>query len=372
MRIGILTLPLHTNYGGILQAYALQTVLERMGHEVVVIDTPRMYKKPAYWKYPYRAIKKMFIDSDVVIESEKKYLQESPVIEREIRRFIKDEIHTYKVNRLTDIQECDFDCIVVGSDQVWRPLYFCKMWKTSFANAFLAFSNDWNIKRIAYAPSFGTDKWEYIDNCEELCKAIKLFDAISVRELSGVKICHQHMKVDAKQVLDPTMLLTKEDYVKLFIKNHPTRSSGNLLCYILDENASKKGLIERVSRERRLMPFHVNVGILGSGSIEQRIKPSIETWLRGFYDADMVITDSFHACVFSILFGKPFIAIGNTERGMGRFFSLLEMFGLRNNLLTDVAQYNPDCDYSLKGTVPESLSKWRMISNDYLVNALNR
>lgn len=69
--------------------------------------------------------------------------------------------------------------------------------------------------------------------------------------------------------------------------------------------------------------------------LQERIQPSVEQWLRGFYDAEFVVTDSFHACVFSILFNKPFIAIENEDRGTSRFTSLLSMFGLKDRLITD-------------------------------------
>ena len=66
--------------------------------------------------------------------------------------------------------------------------------------------------------------------------------------------------------------------------------------------------------------------------LAERIQPPVEQWLRGFMDAEFVVTDSFHACVFSILFGKPFIAIGNAGRGLSRFTSLLGMLGLESRL----------------------------------------
>ena len=85
-----------------------------------------------------------------------------------------------------------------------------------------------------------------------------------------------------------------------------------------------------------LTPFRVNSKANGlHASIRERIQPPVEAWLRGFYDAEFVVTDSFHACVFSIIFGKPFIVIGNKDRGMARFESLLKMFGLENRMIYD-------------------------------------
>lgn len=68
--------------------------------------------------------------------------------------------------------------------------------------------------------------------------------------------------------------------------------------------------------------------------------PSIEKWLQGFIDAKLVVTDSFHACVFSIIFNKPFIVLGNHERGNARFDSLLKLFNLQDNLVVNLDSYS--------------------------------
>lgn len=357
MKIAILTLPLKTNYGGILQAYALQTILKRMGHDVKVLDKPRVYKKPAYWKYPFRALHKLLINKHTVIKKEKF----AKVREQGIQQFIKRHIHTHLTNSLADISEKDFDCFVVGSDQVWRSRYFCRMWQTTFADAFLSFTRRWNIKRIAYAPSFGVDHWAYEGECDSIIQAIQQFDAVSVREASGITLCREHLDTNAHHVLDPTMLLTKEDYTHLFTTDNTPESPGDLFCYVLDDNVSKNKLIQHIAQEKNLTPYHIN---------KQHIKPSITMWLRGFHDAKFVVTDSFHACVFSILFGKPFIAVGNVKRGMERFRSLLGMFGLEENLITDISSYKSDYNYTPCKSVDERLSQWREISHHFLAKEL--
>lgn len=342
MRIGILTLPLHTNYGGILQAYALQTVLERMGHEVVVFDIKREFKLP-FWKYPLayikRAIKKYILKKKNVRIFEEQYRKSIyPIINQHTQEFIDKYIHLYNVKSLKEVKEEDFDAIVVGSDQVWRPKYFIPMFKTSIQDAYLAFAKDWNIKRIVYAASFGTDEWEYtpaqIKECGEL---LRLFDAVSVREKSAIKLCKEHFGIKVQHVLDPTMLLCKEDYIKLFEIAKTPKSPGTLLNYILDETPEKIEIINKIAKERKLIPFRVNSKIENAHApLEERIQPPVEAWLRGFYDAEFIVTDSFHACVFSIIFGKPFVVIGNKERGMARFESLLKMFELENCMIDDI------------------------------------
>lgn len=337
MRIGILTLPLNTNYGGILQAYALQTVLERMGHEVHVIEKKRHLLSIPIQKMPFcygKRIVKNIIGRKFPIFYEQKYNREQPIIRQNTDKFIKKYIHIAEYDDFSDIKESEYDAIVVGSDQVWRPKYFGL---NQIENAYLKFAEGWNIKRIAYAASFGTDEWEYTPKQTEECgRLLRMFDVVSVREDSAVNLCKKHFGVEAQHVLDPTMLLVKEDYIKLFEAADTPKSNGNLLCYILDETEEKKALIKHIAAEKGLIPFNVkSISDDINSPLYERIQPPLEQWLRGFYDADFVITDSFHACVFSIIFNKPFIVYGNINRGLSRFISLLNMFGLTERIVNN-------------------------------------
>lgn len=353
MKIGIITLPLHTNYGGILQAYALQTFLERMGHEVIVLSHKRKYSL-TLWRMPLsytkRIIKKYILGrKETRILAEKHQQKEYPIISQHTQKFIDTYIHTYNIESFKNLKSIDFDAFVVGSDQVWRPKYFTSLFKSNIDNAFLSFAREWDIKRISYAASFGTEDWEYTVEDTELCgELLRLFDVVTVREESAVRLCKEKLGVEASHVLDPTMLLNKEDYIKLFDVANTSKSSGNLLTYILDDTSEKTDVINKISKEKGLIPFRVNSKTKSPhASVEERIQPPVETWLRGFYDAEFVVTDSFHACVFSIIFGKPFVVIGNKDRGMARFESLLKMFSLEDCLITAdtdiVVKY---CDYT--------------------------
>ena len=354
MRIGILTLPLHTNYGGILQAYALQTVLERLEHEVIVyqkkIHPP--YSLPL-WKYPLaygkRGLKKLLFDKRTIIFREQKNKKENSTICKELNRFIETYIHTKMINRPRDIDLSSVDCIVVGSDQIWRPYHVKKLFNADITEAFLYFANKWKGQKIAYAISFGVEKWEFSKKQTEKCKYLAtLFDAISVREESAISMCSLHLGVSVQHVLDPTLLLTPDDYNKLL--NNRGRKNDNkiLFCYILDETQEKLALIDKVSKKLCLEPYLMGVKPHDTyAPLNERILPAVEDWLTFFYNADYVVTDSFHGCVFSIIYHKPFIAIGNPERGMSRFNSLLKKFGLENHLYRDVKNIDniiiPDC-----------------------------
>lgn len=379
MKIGILTLPLHTNYGGILQAYAFQTVLERMGHEVVVFNTPRRTGLPL-WKQPLayikRGIKKYFLGKkNIRIFAEEYQKKIYPILSQHTQQFIDKYIHLHNINSLNDIKEDDFDAIVVGSDQVWRPRYFMPMFATGVEDAYLRFAKDWKIKRVAYAASLGTDDWEYTpEQTKECGNLLRMFDAVTVREESAIRLCKEYFGVEAQHVLDPTMLLDKEDYMKLFESANTPKSSGTLLNYILDETPEKKEIIKKIAKEKNLVPFRVNSRIENPNApLEERIQPPVEQWLRGFYDAEFVVTDSFHACVFSILFNKPFVVIGNEGRGMARFHSLLNMFGLEDRMIDVISLYRIDFNKIIIYDKVYSIhDKRREDSMKFLINSLNK
>lgn len=377
MRIGILTLPLHTNYGGILQAYALQTVLERMGHEVVVFDTPNKNFLPPLWKLPLSFSKRIvlkFLGKTNRVFIERYNNKVCSVMTQHIQPFVDTYIHRKVIHSFKDLKQEDYDAIIVGSDQVWRIIYFPGLWLgQQIENAYLDFAKNWNIKRIAYAASFGTENWEYEEEQTKKCKnLLHKFDAVSTREVDGVKFCKAKFEVDAHHVLDPTMLLSMDDYMALFQKANTPKSEGTLLNYVLDETEEIDCLINKVATDKHLVPFAVNNPFEYDDSkpLQQRIKPSVETWLRGFYDADFVITDSFHACVFSIIFKKQFVVVGNKERGMSRFESLLKSFGLEDRLVDahcDVSTLQ-QIDYDNVYNIYDKLKKSSM---KYLSGSLN-
>lgn len=339
MKIAILTLPLHSNYGGILQAYALQTVLRAMGHEADVLQ-----KLPTYGHNPLimplvfakRLYKKLCVDRNTLVFAEATRKKERPVVERHLLKFIGRYIRLRELKKLADIRPADYDAYVVGSDQVWRKSYFCGLWLTTFDDAFLRFTKGWPVRRLAYAASFGLDRLEGMQLLEynRCVQAVQHFDAVSVREETGVEICRDEFATDARLVIDPTMLLRKEDYETLVRAADVEPSAGNMMCYILDRDAYTDSVVERIAREKGLTPFNANKEV-GNYSLPaaERVQPPVEAWLRGFMDAEFVVTDSFHACVFSILFGKPFIAIGNKTRGLSRFTTLLKTFGLEHRLV---------------------------------------
>lgn len=374
MRIAIITLSLHANYGGVLQAYALQNVLKQMGHTVETLQTPYFKKLPLWRKpltYSKRILLKCFFGKKVRIFYERWYNTTEPSLVKHIKDFIGEYISVRMVNRYTDLCKDDFDAFIVGSDQVWRPMYF----EQPIEIAYLSFTKNWDgIKRLAYAASFGTDKWEYTRKQSKNCsRLVKLFDAISVREKTAVELCRQNLGRKAQHVLDPTMLLTINDYCKLFENKRIPSDKEELLTYILDENSKTQYIVDQLANKLNMIPFRIHSSYENfDAPISERMQPPVEQWLKGFYEAKFVLTDSFHATVFSILFGKPFIVIGNKERGISRLKSLLGMFGLEKHFVLIGEKVNFDIDFSLDTQRIDSiLNRMRAESIDFLTEHLN-
>lgn len=360
MRIAIITLPLLGNYGGILQNYALQTVLKRMGHTVETIRLPWELRQP-YWRQPF-SYGKRFMDKyiwnrrNTPIFFEVWYNRTLPILLENMWQFIDKHITTCEKDDFLDIHEGDYDAFVVGSDQIWRPCYSYK----EISNAYLSFAKDWkDVKRIAYAASFGTETWEYTALQTKKCiELLRLFDGVSVREESAVSICREYLQCEAEHVLDPTMLLDVNAYIRLFVDKLSERPRGQLLTYILDESYDKSKFIKLISEKYHYKRYQANSRFEDfAAPLEERIQPSVEQWLKDFYDAKFVVTDSFHATVFSILFGKPFVVLGNPKRGLSRIFSLLKMFGLENHMLLSLSCFDYECDYTINSQKIDSLLK---------------
>jgi polysaccharide pyruvyl transferase WcaK-like protein len=380
MKIGILTQPLHDNYGGLLQAYALKEVLQEMGHEVIIINRQSNRKVPLWRRYASIAKSILIgrrIHPNLFLKSTHR-----EELSRETRKFreayIPNLSHLITDNEgMQELNSMGFDAYIVGSDQCWRPRY-----SPAIQNYFLDFvANDCKAKRIAYAASFGVGHWEFTpEDTEKSKELLKKFDAISVREDSAIDLIKTHLgRIDAQHVLDPTMLLSPHQYKAIVDKEKIAPSPGNLKVYVLDKTPEKGNLVKLLEEKLQLNAFEVlpakrlNEEKVTNSNINNFVFPNPAKWLRGFQDAKFVVTDSFHGTVFSILYNIPFIAIGNVDRGMSRFQSLLKMFGLEDRLVTDVSSFNID-NFAEKNIdwerVNDVLKKEREKAVGYLKNNL--
>lgn len=367
MKIGILTHPLKCNYGGLLQAFALQAFLQEDGHSVIFFnrDTPSSTTKSKR----KRELQRIKVLSKALLSLfVHRYRFEYHLI-KSTRKFVKQYYSstetlysTEDLRKVFEREKCD--AVVVGSDQVWRPDYV-----HNIEDYFLGFTDRSEIKRISYAASFGVDSWIFTEEQTETCnKLAQNFNAISVREDTGIDLCKQYLGVNATLVLDPTLLLDASKYNEL-IKEFPCLKGNTIInTYILDSDPNKGRVISSVAKS---VGGKVYSTMPSDDYKFEQLYPSVENWIRGFRDGDIIITDSFHGTVFSIIYNKPFWVLGNQARGMTRLTSILRMFGLEERMITindyEKIDFKSKIDWK---EVNAKLSSWKELSKEFLRNNL--
>lgn len=366
MKIGILTLPFNNNYGGMLQAYALKTFLENLGHEVWIINRKPnkvffLRKCISTFKYRIKNLDFKLYDLEYVNQHMNSFKENylSPFT-----------IPYYTSSELYKCKDYNFDLYIVGSDQVWRRTYIDSRMKDYFFD----FLNDSPIKRISYAASFGCAKNEYSKEDIEICRPLlEQFSAISVREKSGINLIENVFQLsnhNIRCVLDPTFLVNIEDYLKI-ISNDLEKKENYIFNYTLDKTKEKQEILNEISNQYQysIQTMNLPIGKYNKGQI---IEP-VEKWLAGIYMSNFVFTDSFHGMVFSIIFQKPFIVYINKERGADRFISLLTQLGLEKHIINNIQEYQ-----EIKSTISpdwkkinQQLNQLKQNSIKYLVEAIN-
>lgn len=368
-KVGIITHPLYINYGGILQNYALQQVLIKMGYDPITfrLSNPSVEKKSGikctalFLINIVKWIAKKIIgrNENFPISEIKKY-EILKINENTMNAFVKECIRsTESVDYLTmdELENNDIEALIVGSDQVWRP----KLVNNILWNYFCEFAIDSNIKKIAYAASFGTDDMEYDLELQEKSKAlISRFSRISVREVGGINLAKKYWGIDADFVLDPTLLLEASDYEKL-IKENTLPDEKYIFAYILD--ATPK-ILEHIHKYAIHNKCNVKLALCGSS----KLQVSISLWLSLIKNANYIITDSFHGSVFSIIFQKQFLCINNISRGLSRMDNLKGITGLSDRFVKQIIDFpTSEIDYKL---VSKRLLKYRKFSKQFLSDSL--
>lgn len=305
--VGIVGIYTVGNFGGALTYYALYNVVKNLGYNVLMIERPKNAPhQPGlcniYIKDPYQ-------------NSEK-----AP--------FCNNKREMHELNKKCDI-------FLVGSDQMFNDFLYHQFgeWVTL----------DWvddNKKKIAYAASFGHDYiWQTDDTRSEMAFFMKKFDAFSVREESGVKICDEEFGVkNAQWVLDPVFLCDKKYYEQLINDSQAQFPEHYLGAYILDLNSEKQNIINKISQKLSLQPqiySEMNYKDLKKNGWTLPVLDStfINDRLKNIADSDFFVADSFHGICFAIIFRKNFIAIMNKNRGASRFLTILSKLGLKDRLI---------------------------------------
>lgn len=312
MKVSILTYHWEDNYGATMQAYATYRAVAELGHTPEFIDLRLPYHPPlkarivfALKRYRFNRFRKKFFKN----LSKKTY---------------------WSIEDLRN-EPPKSDCYLVGSDQTWNP----QIGKHLLPAFFLTFGND-NIRRVSYATSIGLNKWEespYISN-SAIKEALAKFNKILLRESSAIEICKKIFDAEAQQVIDPVLLFKK--YSEL-IGN--VTISDEIIVYKLINDNDFYELATNFSKK-------INIPIRSIGSVRHpkgykvSYPETVQNWIKRIASAAIVLTDSFHGTVFSLLYHRPFIVYVGDPNRITRISSLLSQLGLRDRILFRGATVN--------------------------------
>ncbi len=352
--IGILTFQWasNRNFGASLQAYAHRTLINKIlkNKDVQIINFN-----------PISITLKGKVLIYFTAKNFRKYNEKFLNLTKEIKNI-------EKLKRLNN----KFDIFIVGSDQVWRGVWLLE----SKEHYFFDFVDD-DKKKIAYAASFGVDYWEGTPELTEKIKPlIKRFDHISVREESGIDICKNTFEIDnAVCVLDPTLMISREDYQPVLDdwqdKSHLKKKY--IAHMLLDDTTKLKNESQKIADYLKVDINYIkgkSFKILGK---DITFYNKVSQWLTYLKDAELVITDSFHCTVFSLIFHKKFVIVANKARGIARLETLLGKVGLQDRFFTDIKDVmksgilDKEIDYN---EVDKKLEVHRKYSMDFLKKAL--
>ena len=340
-KIGLLTIHKVKNYGAVLQGYALQQTINSLGVKCEIIDllrpehkdyisTPKSTPLQSYFNMSnvpksswYISIKKWLKNKHEIIVKKKS--------ENNFNLFDKQYL-TYSKNKYHSVDELyaatlGYDAVVVGSDQVWNPTF-----KLNPEPYFLTFLEK-GVPRIAYAPSFGISALNE-DVYEQYKEWIKNISYLSVREKHGASLIKELTGRDAKVVLDPTLLLSAEQWSRIAKKTEYEKPY--IFCYVLLNDIAIEVLCNYL---KKYTGYHVYIIRLHPRLIESDFKAVNDAgpleflgWIR---NAEMVITNSFHGMLFAINMQKPFYVVldnKNNNSRNSRFENILELLDMKDRL----------------------------------------
>lgn len=365
------------NYGAVLQAAALADVVTQLGYNAEHINfipakieqkkTLRQRLVAVLAALGIKSLLKRLLGKKVYIKSQ---VTGSEVFEQFRSTWVARSPQTYTAATQLNKIGTTYAAVVVGSDQVWRPGMFVNKQQDIVAY-FLSFLPD-SVKRISYAASFGVDKWEETQNralTKHVHDAIKKFNAVSVREQTGIAICREIFGVTAQHVLDPTLLNGVEFFQRVVKQAEVAPQNKNVVYYKLDVDSAFIRAIEHIGDILQAPTEDIYYQKSEAG---YRYIP-VANWLAKIRDSKFVVTDSFHCVCLAILFNKEFICFANKDRGLARLQSLLVSLGIEGRLCDEqqsLASFFAECKPIDYNNVNTKLAELRIGSLAFLKDAL--
>lgn len=365
-KVAIITFHAAHNYGSMLQAYALQTTIKDIGCECDVINFRTDRQKDLYTVFTKRKGIKYLLKNASHLLYYKSLKEKYDKFESFLDKHIKLTDMQYQSLEELENADFDYDYYISGSDQIWNPIPADFDWAY-----YLPFVK--NGKRIAYAPSFGQLSSLGDEKTKaQISKYLYEYDRISVRESGSKRNVKELINKDVQVVLDPTLLLEKEKYDELVCKQ--TLVEGEFIfLYTLFATPEIIEVAKYFSKQLKLPIVVSNFSNQYDciNSFTKRFSSGPEEMLWFIKNARLVLASSFHGTVFSIIYKKPFYAIGgNTD---ARISTLLDITGLsarsidKNNMKTKI---NQAFDISFDEAI-QKLERERQTSMDYLRKALD-
>lgn len=345
MKISILTFSKETNFGANLQCYALCKTLQNMGHQVDIIDI-QLPPISFSWYITLSRLPQAFL----FFLFRKKHL----------------DFFTKKYKTTDELRNSQHksDLYIVGSDQVWNPDITKRLDPLVY---FFSFLPD-GVRRISYAASFGTGSWHSSALTAEVNALLHKFNAVSVREQTGVTICKDTFGIDAQLVVDPTLLLTSYDEICGSYK--PNRETNELVYFTFTRNKAEQRIIAEFAKANNMKAISLRSNHPIQG-FRQRLYVSVAEWLNSIRYAKLVVTYSFHCMVFCILFHKKFVAVPAKEGRAARQEGLLKLLELSDHLCMDTSDLyktmehviHKDIDYAV---IDQKIKEMREDSLNFL------
>lgn len=365
-KIGIITFHSAHNYGAMLQVYALQKILNNNG-VVKVIN----YKNPII-DYQYRIIKldksnlKSFVCS---IKNNILYLRKNIKRYKSFNNFMNDKIELTSVYTTEDDLKKNppqFDIYVTGSDQVWNS-QITQGLKDSYTLLF----GDNSVKRISYAASIGNELIES-NEAAEYKEKISNIDRISVREETAKKVLKKIINKPIEVVLDPTLLLKKEEWENE-TKSMKSLKGKYILAYVVAKDEEYYKILNELSSRTRLKIVHFSKNNIGYNNVlKSAYTEGPLEFVNLIKNAEYVVCTSFHATVFSIIFNKKFFVVPHRKTG-ARVTNLLDKLNISNRAVNSLEEFNK-MDYNSEINYKEVnsiLENERQKSIDWLNNSIN-
>lgn len=370
MKIGTITFHCSYNFGSALQAYALQEYLLKLGHDVHIID----YRSRNFNEYKILRLNRLksFIADIFFLRGN---IRRKNSFQSFWRRYFKLTEHTYQgVNAEHNLSKDmhNYDALICGSDQIWN----LDCTQGPIPPFFLSFASD-ETRKIAYAPSISHREFEPANftsaDRKRVSGWLNRFDSLSVRELSTATHFQQLTDKRIIETLDPTLLLDLEAYKHIQAPHLPCGlgEENYIFAYTLWESKDMIQYLDKFAKKQGLPIVYYS-----KKPIHYRSR-SINCWGIGPADfltlidkADCVISNSFHATVFSILYGKPFLTFG-TEKSSSRMKTLLKKLGLPEEHLLPphTKNYESAMPFASKMDVMK-LNELRMDSENFIKYAL--